>query len=98
MTPARPNGRMCAVQRLPILIVSALALSVISACSGDTTGLDKVDGGTSCMNDDNCPSDQHCESGACVAGTGNECTMDSECGMGRMCRIVTSCGSATRCH
>lgn len=82
---------------LPILIFLSLAPLAIGACSGDTTGLDPNDGGPACTNDDSCPPDQHCENSVCVAGTGNECTMDSECGPGQECVIVENCG-AMRCH
>lgn len=80
---------------LPLLILSALAALI--GCSGETNGLDKVDGGQQCANDDNCPQDQHCENGTCAAGSGNQCTMTSECRAGEECKIITDCG-ASRCH
>lgn len=70
-----------------------------AACSGDTEGLGGDSGvAPSCANDDGCPSDQYCNGGICVVGTGNECTLDSECAAGEECKIVTQCGGATRCH
>src|SRR5688572_10493774 len=86
----------------PLFAHLLLAFFVLggAACSGDTEELTGKDAGgsTTCANDDNCPSDQYCAAGMCIPGTGNECTMDSECMAHEMCVIVTQWGGASRCH
>lgn len=76
-------------------LLCPILLTLASACSEGTSGLDDA-GPITCANNDQCPASDWCQNGTCTPGSGNSCTATEGCGPDQICQVVTDCG-ATRC-
>lgn len=78
-------ARLCAMNKLQIVVFLGLLAGCGGGENGGDTGVDNNGGGDSCTNDFECDLGTFCIDGSCKP-EGDECAEPEDCGLGQTCR------------